>query len=550
MMSKVREPPAGTGLPFAATLKQLADEAAARRQMEAERAREAERLERLEIRRAKQKAMALKRKQARDAKQLADQQRRERMAEVARIRRETQAAERAELERIRAESERAEQERMRLLRLTNICAETYRTLALAAWDGQTTVIADIAALDFSEELAARGLSMSRSTALADRMNETLASLRRALDRFPGRSADLQPADGVSKMGKLIDRIQPEGALAQSEALSAKSGQLCQSLEREVARLRGQEETVKDKAEQLKASAARVKSSIGVAQASEGQLVWKKAQLQPIANRLEAHLGGISAFYRARLSAGQVSVEDRAIALRQAYLAYVPDFDASEFSNLDVINIARLANDQPLIESLDPNGTRSLESEQLFRLDQLRTQLAKLTEQRKSLRRMARQFAVRRTQAQGSLSRARALQKRVVNFKRVVATPLEGVTVGQLFLEQGRWVGPVQACLTPHPPIGDANLLAAYEELRWLASDEGREFATYLDIVLAEAAKEGVRSVALTFIEGDASNRVEACGVALVCKLGWPLLHLVFSQRGLRVGAPATDDNKTVLLIGW
>jgi hypothetical protein len=84
------------------------------------------------------------------------------------------------------------------------------------------------------------------------------------------------------------------------------------------------------------------------------------------------------------------------------------------------------------------------------------------------------------------------------------------------------------------------------------ANAGKVISTYLDIVFAEAAKEGARSVELTFIESDALNRVEACGVALVCKVGWPLLHLVFSRRGLRVCAPATamGENKTVLLIGW
>ena len=55
---------------------------------------------------------------------------------------------------------------------------------------------------------------------------------------------------------------------------------------------------------------------------------------------------------------------------------------------------------------------------------------------------------------------------------------------------------------------------------------------------------------MDFVEGEASIRVEACGVALVCKISWPLLRLVFTRRELEVEAPVTIDNTTTLRIGW
>jgi hypothetical protein len=551
MASKVATPP-----PFVAKLKQLADEAASRRQMESERVREAKRLARLEIRRAERRAAALKRKQDREAKRLADQQRRERAAEAARIRRQAQAAERAEIERIRVELKRVEQERARQRRLNHLCAETYRALALAIWEGDITAVVDPESLNFTSELAAQGLVVARCTALADRTNKAIEAMCSALDQFPKVTALPKITNTVAEMARLIARIQPTESKALSAALSAKAARLCFYLESEGARLDEQEIACRNKLKQLKASTVQVKKNIGLAQAFENQSAWKREKLQSIATRLGAHLMDIGASTRVSLDSGMVSWTDRANVLRQAYQRRVPDVDFSVFSNLDVINIARLANARPLIDSLHPaesdqvHPATSIESFQLSRLDQLEDDLAKLTVQRETLRRKARELAAGKIQIQNSLTCAYGFKKGVMHFERVTAASLEGVTVDQLSVEEYRLVGPVQARLRPQAPELDPQLAAAYQELRWLASKEGREFSTYLDNVFAETAKEGTRTVDLTFFKDEGGNRVEVCRVALDCKVEWPLLHLVLILRGLQVDASVTVDNKTTFQVSW
>ena len=69
-------------------------------------------------------------------------------------------------------------------------------------------------------------------------------------------------------------------------------------------------------------------------------------------------------------------------------------------------------------------------------------------------------------------------------------------------------------------------------------------------MLAEAAKDGTRRVGMSFIAFEAFNRVEVCNVALDCKIGLPLMFLIFFKRGLKIDKQSSMNNKTTFQLGW
>jgi hypothetical protein len=225
---------------------------------------------------------------------------------------------------------------------------------------------------------------------------------------------------------------------------------------------------------------------------------------------------------------------------------------------------RLANGSPLIETLE---IESLEPDDVINsgyFRQVDSAFATLAKRRKRMvadlafaneslspmRYAAMQVAANIESAKASLVKATFFQKKCIQFEQVAARALEGVDASQLRFDGDQYVGPTIACLAVEHPVANAHLELAYQELRWLASEDGRDFAGYLDIVLSELAKEGARSVGVTFIESLSENKIEVGKVVLVCKIGSELMNLLFSKRGIGVDVISVSDGRTVFQLNW
>ena len=100
---------------------------------------------------------------------------------------------------------------------------------------------------------------------------------------------------------------------------------------------------------------------------------------------------------------------------------------------------------------------------------------------------------------------------------------------------------------PREFLGD---IFSHRELTWLYGESGKDFCGYLDIVLSELAKEGARSVALSYFESEDGGKVEVGKVSLVCSIGHPLLGVLFAKRGFTVDVASESALPVSMKLSW
>lgn len=557
---------------FAADLKRFAAEAAAAKRLELKKAKEAESAARTEALRVQK----LEKARAR-------QENRERDAEARRQRREAEAATKAEQKRIEAERRLAEMaERRRLeaeerarrreLRKSQLCSEIYRALAVAAWDGVQEVVVDPDAFDFRAELSELGIAVSRRSKLARLFTDGLKELLRAVHQFLKVSDKAGDTEVSEKLRSLSERIQKSGQPKLAVQISKLSWQVVQqsALRVELAMKDHQKllyivDGQKQAIVALEVDTSKLKAQLADAVATQKR---RDAQILPVVHRIKTHLDDIASSYQAQLPQGlqpqqSLSYETRAAALRVAYGRFIHDIDFEKFSALEIINLMRranghepIANFYPKLDedqgSFDRRDASDASAEALSRRLQqksnaLSSAKAKLAATRDELSRVKNYIRT----IKDNHGKALSFHEVCIRFEELISRSLEGVDVGQLRFERDQYIGPTMAYLDSEVPAPDVRTVNAYEELRWLATEDGRVFSGYLDVVLSELAKDGARSTELSFVEGDGESRVAVGKVALVCKIGSPLMGLLFSERGLAVNKkPGAEPRETLFRLKW
>lgn len=557
---------------FAADLKRFAAEAAAAKRLELKKAKEAESAARTEALRVQK----LEKARAR-------QENRERDAEARRQRREADAATKAEQKRIEAEKRLAEMaERRRLeaeerarrreLRKSQLCSEIYRALAVAAWDGVQEVVVDPDAFDFRAELSELGIAVSRRSKLARLFTDGLKELLRAVHQFLKVSDKAGDTEVSEKLRSLSERIQKSGQPKLAVQISKLSWQVVQqsALRVELAMKDRQKllyivDAQKQAIVALEGDTSRLKAQLADAVATQER---RDAQFLPVVHRIKAHLDDIASSYQAQLPQGlqthqSLSYETRAAALRVAYGRFIHDIDFERFSVLEIINLMRRANGREPVSSLSLElnedrgsadgreaGGASVEAlggRLLRKSNELSFAKSKLAATRDELSRS--KNSIRTTKEYHG--KVHSFHETCIRFEHLLSKSLEGVDIGKLRFEEGQYIGPTMACLESEAPASDVPIVNAYKELRWLATEEGRDFSGYLDVVLSELAKDGARSAELSFVEGDGESRVAVGKVALVCKIGSPLMGLLFSERGLAVNKKSgAEPRETLFRLKW
>ena len=565
---------------FAASLRRLAEEAAEAKRLEMEKAKMAEKAARAEALRIQRLEEARVREAARLALIQAEKESREREAEAEWQRRQAEAARQAEQRRIEAEKRKAELEerkrsedeervRIRELRKVQLCSDIYGSLAVAAWDGVQEVVVDDEAFDFKAELHTLGIAVRRRSKLARLATNALAELLMVADQFSRLADTANEASAADKLRNLSERIQKSGHPKLASQISKFAGQVaqqstlgCDRAEKIHQDLLGGVGAQERAVDALEADVRKLKVRLADRVADEGR--WKK-QLLLVANRIKAHVDDIGSSYQAQLPAGLTprSYETKAAALRLAYGRFVHDVDFEKFSVLEIINLMRQANGREPMETLYPDTD---EDRGYFDHGDVGDETAAILGKR--LSRMSGELSAAKTKldsthakissawsdirlANDFRAKAHSFHNSCVQFERSLGKSLEGVDCGQLRFDEGQYIGPTLACLEAEPPASDIPTANAYAEMRWLATEDGRDFAGYMDIVLSELAKEGARSVDLSFVESDGESRVSVGKVSLVCKIDAPLMELLFSKRGIAVDKkPSLDGQETLFQLGW
>jgi len=524
---------------FAASLRKLAEEAAeAKRLMEA-KARAVEKIVRAEGLRIKREAEVLARKEFRRAENEESKQR-----------------------------EEAERLRSRAMRLEQLCSAIYAELAVAVWEGVEEAVVDDDALNFKSELIAMGVLVIRRNKLARLANNALADLLKAIGQF-SLEADTPHALGLStRLNSMSLRLQKSGDSGLSLKFSKLAGQFCSNLANEYDRIELSHSKVLDDIAGRKTAIAKIESEIRpvnvLLNEVQNQAAQRSRHLVAVAAEIKSHADDIGSTYQAHLpqgiAANKLSPESKASALRLAFATYVHGTDFKAFSELEIINLMRIANGWPLLESLDSaddtNCDRfryndSSEGAQAQLLKRLNRNLASVKSSLSSMLHKAKQLSTDLKNTKARLKTANEFGENCIQFEEVFARTLEGVNASQLRFDGDQYVGPTIAALGAERPVANGHLQSAYRELRWLAADDGRVFADYLDIVLSELAKEGARRVEVAFVDSDSEKKVEVGKISLVCNIGCPLMGLLFSKRGMMTTAgTAVSDDRTVFQLSW
>lgn len=565
---------------FAASLRRLAEEAAEAKRFEMEKAKLAEKAARAEVLRIQRLEEARVREAARLALIQAEKEKRERAAEAESQRRQAEAARQAERRRIEAEKRKAElaerkiredEERVRIceLRKAQLCSDIYGSLAVAAWDGVQEVVVDDEAFDFKTELHKFGIAVSRRSKLARLATNALAELLVAANQFSKVADTANEASVADKLRSLSERIHKSGQPKLASQLSKFAEQMaqqsalgCERVEKVHQDLLGSVGAQERAIDALEADARKLKAQLADAVADVER---RGKQLLSVANRIKAHVDDIGSSYQAQVPAGLTpqSFEKKAAALRLAYGRFIHDVDFEKFSVLEIINLMRQANGREPMESLNPNTeddpdyfdygdvgdeTTAVLSKRLSRTNgELSAAKTKLDSTRAKITRARSEIRI----ANDFRAKAHSFHDSCTLFERSLGRSMEGVDCGQLRFDEGQYIGPTLACLEAEPPESDTPIANAYAELRWLATEDGRDFAGYLDIVLSELAKEGARSVDMYFVESDGESRVSLGKVSLVCKICAPLMQLLFSRRGIAVGkVPGVEGRETLFRLNW
>lgn len=556
---------------FVAELRKLADQAAEEKSREEAKAR-AEQL------RVKREAAVVARTLARQARK--EQRKKEQEAEEERQRKLAEDAERKQ--RIREEKaqqaikekqrkEEVERVRRHQLKLYKLCREIYIDLAVAAWDGNREVRVDGDVADFDEDLLQFGIEIQRPQKLATALNRAMIDLVASMEALS------KAADGIAfnqasrsltfwSMGlrhaghegigvpfaDLLARIQLEIPDNMQSILRRRAHAVAtiSSLEERNGRTREEIRTLHDSIEAALIAQEKRESAYGDA----------------VAN-IRDHIQDIGSAFLGNLPHGLVpknlSFEERAAALRTAYSTFIPNRQFASYTNLEIVNLMRMANRLKPIRfdnsGLDSEqGWRTLkeddeEQDEIYfhpKLLLLNSNLSKADDKIKNLKVDISSLDGKKRSMNGLQKKVEECQADVAKFEKILASNLENVESKDLRFMDGQYVAPTLAKLGDACPEDSLGISSAHRELTWLYGESGKDFCGYLDIVLAELAKEGARSVALSFFESEDGGKVEVGTVSLVCSIGHPLLGVLFAKRGFNFEVASASAPPVSMKLSW
>lgn len=565
---------------FVAELRKLADQAA-------EETRREEAMVHAEQLRVKREAAVAARTLARQI--LIEQRKKEQEAEEERQRKLTEEAERKRkireekaLQSIKEKQRKEEAERVRRhqLKVSKLCRGIYVDLAVAAWDGHREVRLEGDVVEFDEDLLQFGIEIRSPKALATALNKAMIDLVDSMEAL-SKAAEGLDLNHASRSLRFWSKGLRVGG---HKALGAPFTDLLAPIQLEIAEqmqsIPGRREQVLAAIDSFEEKNSRSRKEIRTLRGSleTAQIEQKKREsaLGEVVAEIRDHIEEIGPSFLANLPEGlaleKVSFAGRAAALRIAYSTFISKRPFASFTDLEIINLMRVANRLKPI-SLIGLASWGLDSKQNGGYHEQDDDREEIEDDAEEIDRHPKLVLLNRgvnkaEERIGSLRKnisclddearsIKTLQKKlqecrfdVERFEKILASNLENVESEDLRFIDGQYVGPTFAKLGDACPEESLGISPAYRELTWLSGEPGKDFCGYLDIVLSELAKEGARSVLLTLFESKNGCKVEVGKVSLVCSIGHPLLGLLFTKRGFTVEVANESAQLVSMKLSW
>lgn len=293
-----------------------------------------------------------------------------------------------------------------------------------------------------------------------------------------------------------------------------------------------------------------------------QLRQKKSELEDVARKLEPLVHQISSQLAIQYPNGDLSVGTRIQFLRKTLPKLIPSYDFQELADLELLNLIRNATGYPPFESLEQAISQSnansitcdAEEELTKRLAQIPT--GQLNYWRQIERKIEAEYE--ELSRQGNILN----DVRPIFFEKLKmlkddwlhlnsCAEVAGHSIKDIQYIDGRYLGLASAELSPELQMVRPEVQQAYQELKWLQGEEGREFLDYLGIVFEELAEKLTRSVDLRVVEDlEMSSLVEFGGISLRATMRVDLLLILLQAAKLKLTIVTKDAGVTVVRVEW
>lgn len=479
-----------------------------------------------------------------------------------------QAAEKI-IEEERRKAIRAENERLQIIELRKRVRAVYHSLASAAWQGRNFVAISEDCLSYSSELSRYGLRLVSYLDLVEFLNGTQGNLLNELrdllrvyssDGFALNQKIVQLCLGIEKNGlawyvknqqdilEEIDAVEADIYQRRGEALNQIESLLAKAQQDKVGRVRAIEADIARYETELEKCLGAVK------------------HLESIARQLSSFTSKIANDLAISYPDDvYISLANRVSFLRGAYSNIIPQHDFSRYSDLEILNIVRLANGVDaffVIEeahrqtSIGGNGAP-------LRMTTLRAKLTALNDA------LSAATSISRSHVQEPISpQLVSAKERYVrigechNIYRRRAARIRDLYAGackqfdfysprELFYRKAYYANIVLAELDPSPNNLHPDVVIAYEELDWLSGRSGRMYLSKIERLLRSVAESASTSVEVTVrAKGGSKSTVELLGELLSASIRPALVLLMFKLAGLKVSSAFHGHDEVVVVFSW
>lgn len=500
------------------------------------------------------------------AKEEAEKKRAQKLKEKQRLAR--QAANKIVQEERRRAIE-AENERLQIIEERKTVRAIYHSLAAAAWQGRNFAECSESHLLYADGLKPYGIKIVDQLFVIRFLNGAQQSLVNELHglagiypsgKFPLNGEVERLSTGLKKSGIAWYLQNQENILSEIDAV-----------EEDIYRRRGEE------VNQVESMIAKAKQdNLGHVRAMKAQIARHEAELEKclgFVKHLESiakHLSGFTAKIASDLAlrfpnAADVSLHNKVSFLRGAYSGIIPQHDFSRYSDLEILNIVRLAC------GLDAFCTTEEAEKQVsvggdgasLRIPTLRTKLAVLSDALFAAASTPQSHLQNPMSAQLLAAKQEFLRlgecrneyrkhaERIRNLYAEALRRFDSFSPRGLVYRRGCYENVVIAELDPSPNNLNPDVVIAYEELDWLSGRSGRMYLLKIERLLRSVAESASTSVEVTVrAKGGSKSTVELLGELFSANIRPALVLLMFKLAGLKISSAFHDNDEVVVVYSW
>ena len=501
-------------------------------------------------------------------RQLRDQEA-ERKKEI----REVQARRALEDKKRREAEERVQRYQAKLIKR---CRKIYIELAVAAWDGHREVQIKQDVAEFDEDLLLYGIEVRRPREFVDALDRGMVNILASMEVLSQAIDFCQAIDinyfkhASQNLIRASTELRGAGHFGLSTSLTGMIAAIQVQLPKILQSIEQQRDHAATTIGWIEADCSRsLKEILTLGQtieAAKNDRLRRESEYGGAIEKIRDHIDDIASAFRAnlpqQLDPNKVSYGAKAGALRLAFSAFIPTLNLCHLTDLETINLMRIANRlKPISPSSNskPGVPSWIEHEvgDLYegidlhsKINQLKNGLYDAGVRAKELKVSIVSLERKKRSVTDIQRKLDACLSDAENFEKTIARGLENVTRKNVIFAKDRYIASGYAILRDICPVKSSGIAAAYHELIWLYSEAGRDFCEYLDIVLSELAKKGTRMVVLSYMYTAEAGKVEVGNIALLCEIGHELLYVLFAERGFNVEFLDEAPIRVTLELSW